>query len=56
MDLEIILSEESHTVKDKHVISLTCEIQKGDINESMCRKETDSQSFKNLQLPKGSGR
>ena len=57
MDLEtIILSEVSQTVKDKHMISLTCGILKKDINEVICRTETDSQTLKNLWLAKGTGR
>ena len=53
MDLEIIiLSEVSHTVKDKyHMTSLTCVIYKKDINDLICRIER--QTLKNLKLPKG---
>ena len=57
VDLEaILLSEISQTVKDKHhVISLTCGILKKGPNELICRTETDSQTLKNLCLPKGTG-
>ena len=37
----IILSELSHLVKEKHMISLICGIQEKDINELICRTETD---------------
>ena len=50
MDLEIIiLSEISHTVKDKHhMISLLYGILKKDRNELICRTETDSQTLKKM--------
>ena len=54
MDLEIIiLSEVSQTVKDKHhMLSLICGIFKNDTNDLICRTEKDSQTLKNLWLPK----
>ena len=53
----IILSEVSQSVRDEyHMISLTCGILKKDTNEFVCRIETDSQTLKNLWLPKGAGR
>ena len=54
----IILSEISQTVKDKrHMISPICGIlkKKKDTNEPICRTETDSQTLKNVWLPKGTG-
>ena len=53
MELEIIiLSEVRQTVKDKHhMISLKCETFKKDINDLICRR--DSQTLKNLWLSKG---
>ena len=44
-------------VKDRHhVISLIYGIKKKDTNELICRKETDSQTWKtNLWLSKGTG-
>ena len=54
MDLETIIRQISQTVKDKrHMISLTCAIQKKDTNELIHRTKTDSQTLENLQLPKG---
>ena len=45
MDLEIILSEVSQTVKDTyHMISLICGILKNDTNELIYKTETDSQT------------
>ena len=35
------------------MISPICGILKKDTNELICRKETDSQTLKNLWLPKG---
>ena len=59
MDLEtIILGEVSHTVKDKHhMISLICGTlkKKKDTIELICRTETDSQTLKNVWLPKRTG-
>ena len=41
-------------MKDKHhVISLICGILKNDKNEFIFRRETNSQTLKNLWLPKG---
>ena len=37
------------------MISFLCGIQKKDTNELICRTETDSQTLKNLWLPKGTG-
>ena len=43
-------------MKDKHpMILVICGIYKKDTNELICRTETDSQTWKNLQLPKGIG-
>ena len=55
MDLEtIILSEVSHTVKDKYMVLPICGIlKKKYTNELIDRTETDSQTLKNLWLPKG---
>ena len=54
MDLETItLSAASQIVKDKH--HLYVESKKRDTNELICRTETDSQTLKNLWLPKGTG-
>ena len=60
MDLEtIILSEVSQTVKDKlHMISPICGVLKKKKRiqmNSFARNETDSQTLKNLLLPKGTG-
>ena len=50
MDLEtIMISEVSHTMKDKH-ITYMWNLKKRDINELICRTETDSQILKNLWL------
>ena len=42
-------------MKDKYHILLARGIQKKDTNELICRRETDSQTLKNLRLPKGTG-
>ena len=56
MDLEIIILREVRQWKDKHhMISFICVIWKKDTNELICRTETDSQTLKNLWLPKGTG-
>ena len=54
MDLEIIiLSEVIQTVRHKHyMLSLIYGILKKDTNELICIIETDSQTLKNLRLPK----
>ena len=53
MDLKIIIvSEVSQTMKGKYMISLKCENLKKDTNKLTCRTETDSQTLKNLCLPK----
>ena len=55
IDLEIILSEVSQPMKDRHMISLLCGILKKGY-KLICRTETDSQTLKtNLWLPKGTG-
>ena len=46
----------SQKEKDNHhMLSLTCGILKKDIKELICRTKTDSQTLKNLWLPKGTG-
>ena len=57
IDLEIIiLSEFSQSMKEKYqMISFIYGVYKKDTNELICRTETDSQTWKNLQLPKGIG-
>ena len=53
-------SELSHTVKDKEVsqtygITYMWDLLKNDTKELICRTETNSQTLKNLWLPKGTG-
>ena len=41
-------------MRDKHhVLSLTYGTEEKDTNEFICRRETNSQTLKNLWLPKG---
>ena len=43
-------------MKDKyHMVSLICGIFKRDTNEFICTTETNSQTLRNLRLPKGTG-
>ena len=45
-------------MRDKyHILPLICGIlkKKKDANELICRTETDSETLKNLWLPKGTG-
>ena len=59
MDLEIItLSEVCQTVREKHhMLPLICGVfLKKDRNELICGTEINSQTLKNLWLPKGTSR
>ena len=58
MNLEtVIQSEVSQKEKNKYrILTHTCGIQKNGTDESVCRAERDSQTWKtNVWLPKGKG-